>query len=398
MYVIKKIIFTILFYLPWFFQRFIIRSKKKIVVGSFLGEKYSDSPKAFYEWIIRNHPEIKICWITKNKEVLRKLQEKKLPVAMKYSIKSICFTLTAKYYVTDHGESDVNQYFLNGAKSIFCWHGMPIKKIGCIDDKYFKKNPKKLKEEKIRYIFEPWNRRRIDFLPISSQFFTSFMSTGFATPFQKKLPVEKCYITGLPRNDELFSTEELSFIKSIKDKYENSTIIFYMPTFRLSIYTGEAFNPFSKRYKFSNKKFNDFLIRNNLVFLYKPHPLEKEIEFESSDRFKILGNNENIDLYKLLGQIDILVTDYSSVYFDFLVLKKHIILTPFDFDEYVSERGIYFDYEKELPEDKAYNWDDFIQILESKSYINVEVDHNKFNANCDNKACERLFNAIYQEE
>ena len=87
MYVIKKIIFTILFYLPWFFQRFIIRSKKKIVVGSFLGEKYSDSPKAFYEWIIRNHPEIKICWITKNKEVLRKLQEKKLPVAMKYSIK-----------------------------------------------------------------------------------------------------------------------------------------------------------------------------------------------------------------------------------------------------------------------------------------------------------------------
>jgi CDP-glycerol glycerophosphotransferase len=111
-----------------------------------------------------------------------------------------------------------------------------------------------------------------------------------------------------------------------------------------------------------------------------------------TERFLYLKGTEYDDLYEFLGNIDILITDYSSVYFDFLLTNKPVILTPFDLEEYIKINGIYFDYNAYMNGIKAYNWDDFIEIVKQKKYY-VPQD-NLFNYYKDANSCERVFNAI----
>ena len=101
-------------------------------------------------------------------------------------------------------------------------------------------------------------------------------------------------------------------------------------------------------------------------------------------------------LYRFVKDMDILITDYSSIYFDYLLLRRPIILTPFDYDDYIrTQRGLYFDYNS-LESTKAHNWKELLQILKDESYnkpskheVDRFVDH--VDANSSKRIAEHVF-------
>ena len=375
-------------FLPfWYLELLIPRRKNLFVFGSFFGQRYNDNSRVLYEYILNNQPHIKPCWITKNKDVYRKLKAARKPVEMAYSIKG-CLTQLSASVAFDTQFFDFNSYTLNGAFRIRLWHGMPLKKI----EYDITKGPNAEKGSKavrllkkiIRHDYIVRSRYKNKLIS-ASDFFTPYLSSAFG------LNQDCVWLTGLPRTDSFFKgkTEKIAF--DLREKYKDSTLILYMPTFRLSAAKGNAYNQFDGN-SFDNVKFREFLLSKNIVFLYKPHFNDRDITLPHfSDRFVLLDDDAYDDLYALVSGIDILATDYSSIYFDFLLLNKPVILTPFDYDEYVGGiREHYFDYGV-LPGIRARNWDEFMDIVSWQKYFSVPEEYSdkfvKYNDGNSSKRC-----------
>jgi CDP-glycerol glycerophosphotransferase len=382
-------IFYILFLPIWCLERLIPRNKKIWVFGAWYGQKYSDNSKYIYEFILQNYKEIKPFWITKNREIYSELKSKQFPVFMANSWEGIKICLCCYYTFISSTAEDINEYCLNGSIKIWLWHGMPLKKILYGEDKYIKlSNIRKLL---IKY-FNPYHYIKPDYVLSSSSFFDSFLSISF------NIPVKKILTFGLPRCDLFFGNNPDHYIESLKIKYPNCKIILYMPTFRMSAFGETPFNPFQERFSFDLKEFYLTLYNENYIFLYKPHYCDSKIDdVEENDHFIKLTDNMFEDLYSMINNIDILATDYSSIYFDFLVTGKPIILLPFDYDTYIkNSRSHYFNYFKEMSAYKCYSWSDFMKCLIERNYYQVEQGEVKkfaeyLDGNSSKKIIEHFF-------
>jgi len=226
----------------------------------------------------------------------------------------------------------------------------------------------------------------------TGKFFNTCLHTSF------ELPYDKIWDDGLPRNDYFFSDNTEELIKETNKKYPGARLIVYMPTHRQTARKGVPFNGMSG-YSFNREKFNDLLNKNNYVFFNKGHFYDKNAEKDKfCDRFINLSDSDYENLYTFLKDVDVLITDYSSIYFDFLLAKKPIILTPFDIDEYVSkERPLYFDY-RELEAVKTKNWDELFSVLEDAAQLMPPSDDevSKYHDFADGLSSERVFRHISQ--
>ena len=392
MKLIKKIFknLVLLLFLPfWHIQRFIPRNKNLWIFGSWSGKKYSDNSKFLFEYVNLHCSNIKAIWITKSDEVYKELKKTGRNVYYENSIKGIFSCFLAKYAFLSNGAFDVNPYFLNGCKEIWLWHGMPLKKIGYLDDSQL--NCSKIKRFFLK-VFKPFYQMNPYCTLTSADFFTDFLSKSF------KLPYDKIWNTGLPRCDAFFSSIKDPYIEQLKCKYENSSIFIYMPTFRMSSsMTGSPFNPFITEYGFYEKEFIDFLEKNNILFLYKPHFVDRDVKVSiNSDRFIFLDDSMFTDLYILLNSVDCLITDYSSVFFDFIATKKDIYLLPFDYEEYkIKSRGHFFNMYEEMNGIVSYSWRDFYNSVNSRNLINSDCNLNeKFIQYVDGFSCKKIVDKI----
>jgi len=390
---IVKLIRGILFLPFWWFECLIPRSKNIFVFGAWYGTRYSDNPKALFDFISKNKPTMKLYWITHDKNVYKKLLDEHKYVAMAYSFKGWCISLRTSVAFTTHNK-DINIHAMHGAKLICLWHGMPLKKIEYdtkLGLRLQGKNVKtgiKIKNIIRNIIFPYYKYNKKPYSTISSaDFFIPFLSSAFL------LDKKNILLTGLPRTDWFYERKMEKIISNLRnnEKYINSRIVLYMPTFRRMKNHGNFFNPFNIQ-SFNSDKFIDFLEKEDVVFLYKPHNFDHTFNFSLlSERFVLINDDDYNELYVLISNIDILVTDYSSVYFDFLCLNKPAILTPFDYDVYIQNyREHYFDYNL-LPSIKAYNWDELMSIIVEKKYYSVPKEEaDKFCKYNDGHASERV--------
>jgi CDP-glycerol glycerophosphotransferase (TagB/SpsB family) len=214
--------------------------------------------------------------------------------------------------------------------------------------------------------------------------------------------IEHIIQEGYPRNDVLFPNkllnvytvaekETLDYI--IHCKEDNKKIIFYMPTFRDS----EALF-----FTVINLElFNEYLLKHNLVFFTKLHPKSKlKKEFYRVEFSHIKNIDANVDPYTILPYADLLVTDYSSIYSDYLMLNRPSVLFPYDFEEYTKDtRECYFEYEDYMPEIKAYNMEELmkdIDLVLGKDDYEAErlALRSRIFAAADGHSSERLYNKI----
>jgi CDP-glycerol glycerophosphotransferase len=379
------------FFIPlWRLESLLPRDERLWVFGSWFGWKYSDNSRALYEFMLAARPGYRCVWITRSPSVYRRLAREKKPAAMANSLRGITACLRASTGVVSCSGLDLNGYCLNGVRQIWLWHGMPLKKIGYDDDSAdLKEGPAKA-GTKAAGLIQPWNRPAPSITVTSAPYFVPFLSSAFHLDEKNILP------TGLPRCDKLFNPKRERLIERIRRDYPQCAVLLYMPTFRTASWTNKAFDPFAG-YNFDAGGLFKALEDCNIVFLYKPHFYDGGFRGKfASERFVQIGDSDYDDLYCLLGQIDVLTTDYSSVYFDFLALGKPVILAPFDYEEYItSARGLYSAYGETMEGVKAADWGELIQILRERKYYAPErrtvLTYARYN---DGKSCEKVCRAL----
>lgn len=238
--------------------------------------------------------------------------------------------VTARYIITERLWNIQNIK----ARLIQLWHGFPLKAMGHMLTQY--------DEQKDGYQDEFW--RSFDCILSYGLNYTTFMTACYGTLR------EQYRVTGMPRNDLLFLTDGK---KNLAEKMPDSCgkrIVMYMPTFRAIMDDGITENGSDEGYLFFWKDFDfrkleKFCENNNIFFVFKLHPSDvskvREIAVQSRN-IDILTDDMLGDkcMYEFLNAADVLVTDYSSVYFDYLLLDRPIVFTDSDVDSYAENRGL----------------------------------------------------------
>jgi len=359
------------------------------------GNKFKDNPKYFYLYLLKNKENINPYWATKNKKLYQELKKQKMPVTYLYSLNHFILTLKAEFIICDNTTNGILYdslfWHLGKFKNIQLWHGTILKKIGLLDDKYSRKN-KQLKH-RLSYFIQKGRYKSYKLIIASDKYTQYIMKKVFLN--------ENVSITGYPRND-IFYNRKLCFKKNKNDldfdKYKK--IILYAPTYRDK---PTEIDPLPDIFL---EKLNAFLQKNNYIFLIKKHPFDKTLK-----TIKHLSNIKDVseklnDIQELLINTDILITDYSSVFFDFVLTNKPIIYYPYDYDKYLKIcRGMRYNYYKELPGPFVKNKNELIDLIknahkwfkEKKYQRNYNTFKNKFNLYQDGKSCERLLREILKK-
>ena len=344
-------LFIFIVNLPLYWLSYLVPKKNNLwVFGAWAGKKYADNSKYFFEYVIKNKPEIDAVWITKNKDVYNLLISKKYRVVYAYSIQGYYYTMRAKVAIISNTKlGDLNGFVINNNTFLVqLWHGSPMKKIG-----YDTSKEAYIKNKKLSLLF-PYLTIRYNLFLAASEKVKKNLISAF------KVESESFFIMGYPRNDQLFLLNTKSTLKGEKN-------IIYMPTYR-EHESEELILVNSYNWAI----FNSFLINNNIFFYIKLHPQSKLYDYFRNLKLTNIKLLEIEDIYTVLNKFDLLITDYSSIYFDFLLLNKPVVLTPFDLDNYLSQIDMYIDYDK-VEEYKAYSWQEVQSNIESILINNIDI-------------------------
>lgn len=329
--IISNIISIPLILLSWV----IPKKKGLILLTSSDGTKFKDNPKYFYLYLLKKRKTVKPYWVTKNKGLFKQLKIENKSALYLYSLKHFISVIKAEYIVCDDTRNailyDSYFWFLGRFKNVLTWHGTGFKKIGLLDDKYLRhKNSLKYK---IMYFIQK-NRYKSYFL---------ILATSKADKLRKIncFNNEKVKILGYPRNDYLINR-----IKNEKDSKQLK--ILYAPTFRESFIESRfKSEPFSKDFL---ENLNTKLKKKKMYFLIKKHPKDKRCILKKKySNIKDISNMYQ-DIHIILPEIDILISDYSSIITDFGLTNRPIIYYIYDKKHYLSNcRSFYYDYFKICP-------------------------------------------------
>jgi len=370
-----------------------------------VGQKFADNPKYLFLYVKRNHPEIRPIWLAHRAEVVRDLTRKGYEVYKALTLKGFLYSLRAGCAVISHGLADINGFAIGNAKIVQLSHGTPLKKIGrdCNSDYLFGHrggNKLRVKIIDLKDRISPFHITNLDILIASSEESSRKLASAF------KVNANQLFVTGHPRDDALFDTtwlnsNECEYLANIRKKISFKYVFTYLPTFRDK--EKQGLDLFGK-YHFQIDTVQQILEKLKAILIVKAHfsgeKLNLPINKQRSKRIFVVTDEELPDVYPLLKQTDMLITDYSSVYFDYLLLKRPIIFTPFDIDEYVKEdRELYYNYDEVTPGPKAKDWPEMFRLIEEVIQNDCwkqqrETVCNRFNKFRDNLSSERVFQVI----
>jgi CDP-glycerol glycerophosphotransferase (TagB/SpsB family) len=373
----------------WYLFKLFPRDENIWVFGSWFGDRFSDNPKVLFEYSLnQKNDNIKCVWLTNNNSVYSEHKNSYTYFFKKWSLKGIWYSLRAKKIIFSSGKVDINPFFINGAITINLWHGAPMKKIGLDNKLVFNKYIDIVKEYIYPFIYE----YNINYILSTSNVFDQKLSKAFNVDLKNVLKL------GYPRNDIFYSHNySHPIINKINNDFDMPIKIMYLPTYR----DGGDNNDLFKNYGFNPSTLNKYLCNTNSVFITKKHHADNNLNFdERYSRVLNLDELKDVDVNLVLKDVDILLTDYSGAYFDFLLTKKPIIFTSFDFDEYITKRReLYFDYHTIISGPVAKNWSEVINCIDSIILKDVFEDqriemNNNFNEYNDGFSSKKLYNFI----
>lgn len=222
------------------------------------------------------------------------------------------------------------------------------------------------------------------------------------------LPYKRYVNLGLCRNDYLLNGDKCDWLRNrieSKVSYKVNTIVLYTPTHRDY---EENLTPCGNRsvlgFKYNATEFEQFLKRNGIVFVCKLHPKQNAlvVEKELPEGLILHEPNPGYGLTEMMQVSDALVTDYTSVYFDYLLLDKPIIFNFYDLDVYKKERGVPCEPMSaiaagDIVEDECQMKEALLHLRENKvKYCKKrEIIRDLFFTHQDAKSCERVYNFIF---
>ena len=324
-----------------FIGLFIKTDPNLILFNSFGGKKYNDSPKVIFEQLL-NHPKskkLKLVWALENPDNFD------IPNAIKIEINSFKYfiiALKAKYWVSSVNIERGLKFKKDNTIYLNTWHGAGTKKIGNAVSKR-----------------KDYDFSNVNYLLVQSNFEKNIFINDFGAI------EENILLSGFPRSDELFKTEKKQIdiykrkLKIPKDK----KIILYAPTWRESKNNGSSYD---LNIPLDIKKWQEKLT-DEYVILFRTHTFTTNIlNLKFNDLIIDVSDYPNVNHLLLIS--DILITDYSTIVFDYSILEKPFLCFGYDYKEYKNERGLYIDLEKEYPNGVQKTEDEILELILNMNY------------------------------
>lgn len=347
---------------------FYIPEEDCVVVGGWFGNRFADNSKAMYLYLTKNKEQLglkRVVFATRNKQIYKELRERKYDVVKINTKESFNVHMKAKYHILDDAPADIQAECSVGTVRINLWHGFPLKMIinytlpyvYCMDDA-IAATKKNLKLGK-------WNNA---YNLVMSDKQLEIHRYAFGLPDSHMIKGGYPRVAYLQGEIEAFLLEtEKQCYDKLKRIHENGKyIVGYFPTFR----DDEKKNV--KCYK-DIIEISEKLQDEEIYIVSKMH-FASDVQYQDIQVYNFINLPPEADVYNFLLDIDVMVTDYSSIYFDYLLLNKPIIFYCFDLEYYINmDRGFLFDYGKMTPGIKVYDKNELYISL-----INVRRDKSKF--------------------
>lgn len=350
--------------------------KKNIIIAGHKSRYLIGNNEYLLDFLENNNVELNYYFYTKDRTVYDKLKNKyPNKILTPYQLRTIIKFAGAKVLIVTSGLNDFFPYpILNNRKVINLWHGAPLKTIGTYKDK---------KHRNSRLF-----AKALDYYTVSSEFEGEIIQEAF------NLKKEKIFVSGILKND--YIKKDFSSLAKEYPFLKNNKVILYVPTFRDKGMSEKSFSEL-----FNLQELNTLLEKFDAYFLYKSHMNSAELTaINKYERIVFASSNKFNDAQPLLYFSDIMITDYSGIYFDYLLMERPIIFYNYDMEEYNNKRGFMFDYNDNTPGVKVKTSKEVLLAIEN--YLNnpyldsekrMEIKQ-KFHKFEDGKACERTYNLI----
>ena len=367
------------------------KNKHKVMFAS--EPDFSDNARALYDYIITQEKfkKFTFIWLVKD-NIIKGDFPHTIFVKRGDSCLSFCYfhylfhVFTSKYLFCTHShfvEANPKRQI-----SVCLWHGTMLKRI-CAMNEREKKQPRK---DQFRFFIAP------------SHFYLEYFCKSFLCNSNNVL------ICGYPRNDYLFQDSDI--LNKLNIEKEKNKLIVYMPTFRkplcgdYSDSEDNSLNFIEPENEKSLQELSNFLSQKGITLIIKWHPSDsrQDISIKYPNIVSLTNKdifNSGFQTYHLLHYADALITDYSSVFCDFIMLDRPIAFTISDIESYSKKRGFVFDNPLEfLPGYILQNNKDFVNFINDiAKCIDQSVEkrrnlyhlYNDFN---DNHSSERLLDII----
>jgi CDP-glycerol glycerophosphotransferase len=316
------------------------KSRHVWIIGSWDGHRFADNSKWLFLWYHADPSRLDgntLTWISRSRTIVQRLQQHGLPVQYLWSARGLWLSLRAGVHIFDSDSRGTAPWSARHAFSVNLFHGIALKHIG--RDIQSGRSPilranQGSRLERIALSFLcPWFTEQYSAVTASSLANAEVMQSAFRSEHPP-------WVTGLPRNDVLgmsMSDFKCSFFpfEHLPAKADERTVL-YMPTFRDHERT-------SRKIPIPWQQLQDLLEATGSRLVLRLHSLDAAAVPDLATYSRIQLDRPDNDPYPLLRNADVLISDYSSVMFDFLIVDRPVILYCYDEEQYTSHaRGLYY--------------------------------------------------------
>lgn len=369
---------------------------KVIMFGAYNGKSYACSPKAVYEYILqeKRFEDYQLVWLFQQPEEYKFLEKNRNTIVVKnQSAECERYLHKAKYWIfnfraLDHWIPKKEQVYVQ------CWHGTPLKRLG-YDITNSDNAMNSVHEIQSKYKIDT---KRFDYLLSSCEFVTEKFSTAWNL---KKFGKEDAILeVGYPRNDFLckFTPDDVETVKERLGLGDcKKKIILYAPTWRDNQHDAEA------GYVYKNPVDFEYLskeLSDEYIILFRAHYLVADnFDFASYKGF-VYDVSSYDDINELYIVADLLITDYSSVFFDYAITERKMLFYMYDMEEYRDEmRGFYLNV-NELPGPIIQKEDELVKAIRmpytEEEHERIQAFNKVYNQRNDGEAAKRLTEVVFE--
>lgn len=302
------------------------------VFGARGGAAFADNSKYLFAHVCAAEPDVRAVWLTKDPAVARRLQAAGYEAYHAHSLRGTWVNGRAGVVVLSQRLRDVNMPASAGATVVQLWHGAPLKTVGWDAELPSLPAPVRIAHAALA--------DAIDLLVVPGEPFQRPLASGL------RLPQNRMVTAGYPRHDGLLGRlddpdppgdETRAVVATMADR---EFVFCYLPTFRHG--DGEPLDA-----NLDLAALDETLARVDAHLVVKAHPYDSIAVPEDLDH--VTGVPADVDVQPLLRASDALITDYSSVAFDYLLLDRPVVFYAYDRDAYRADRGFYFEYDAVTP-------------------------------------------------
>lgn len=329
-----------------------------IVLCGSMNDKYYGNPRFMFEYLHENG-KFRPVWITGDKKLVERLNKKGFESYYRYSMKTLELVVSAKFYLINHHINNIFPYVRKQTIVINLWHGSPLKKMGFDSNAPIDRGLNPL-IDKLFYYYRP---ARWDYICVAHERFVPFFMSSMGVPRNRII------VSGLPRNDILFDFNyNKEMYKKLLDRVKfdldvpEGKVILYAPTFR--DYDNEDHK---NQIELFLQDFCTKFAEKECSLLLRLHSYDRSrINIDDFNKHKIVDVSSYEEIQDLYLITDLLITDYSSVMFDFSVLNRPVILFAHDLNKYSNIRGFYFNMYNDPPFEVVREATELLGLIEKR--------------------------------